>query len=284
MKAPDPDADLRLTRDRQELKFLVPRARAAAVIAGLDARLPRHRFAGDGSNTLPRAEHYVTTVYFDTPSGAVLDAARAGHRHAKLRARQYYDLHPDLVELALTAGEAAKSSPVLWLELKSRDGAQSGKRRVGIPRDELDSFFRDGVISERMRSIQAATHGEQADSVFEALREFREGFGEPLEAACLVQYCRIAWQPPEEILRITLDQNLKVYPRELLFEGFDPLSLMQATPIYAEPNAVLEVKSGAHWPAWLGELLREQGVEARDYSKFLVASAARGHKGRTATG
>lgn len=268
------DAGVRLTRARRERKYVVPRAQLTTVRDLLDGRLSRHRFQGEGSNGLPRADHYITSIYFDTASGAVRDAARRGSKHVKLRARQYYDLHPDLIELATSAGDVTRASPVLWLELKSRDGDRSGKRRVGIPRDDLEGFFQDGVITERMRSIQAAEHGEQAPAVFDALQAFRESFGEPLRPACIVQYRRLAWQAEDDALRVTLDRDLRVYAAEHLFGNCDPLSLMQATPIHQERDGILEVKSTGSWPEWLERELHALGISAREYSKFLTAADA----------
>jgi len=57
-----------LTGDREETKYLVARQEQRALVASLNQHLPSHRHRGEGSNPLPSPEHFVTTVYFDTPS------------------------------------------------------------------------------------------------------------------------------------------------------------------------------------------------------------------------
>ena len=67
-----------LSAERQELRYLIPTERTQQVARALGARLPHHRFVGSSANTLPRPQHLVTTVYFDTPSRQAFAAARAG--------------------------------------------------------------------------------------------------------------------------------------------------------------------------------------------------------------
>jgi hypothetical protein len=68
--------DAALTAERGEIKYFVPLAQLPDLTAGLNERLPPHRFRGDGANTLPRPLHFVTTVYFDTPGRVQFRAAR----------------------------------------------------------------------------------------------------------------------------------------------------------------------------------------------------------------
>ena len=41
--------------------------------------------------------------------------------HLKLRAKEYYDLHPELTETATDARQLVRFQPILWLELKHKD-------------------------------------------------------------------------------------------------------------------------------------------------------------------
>src|SRR5688500_190901 len=91
------EADARLTADRDEVKYLVGREHAQELAVALGRHLPSHRFTGEGANPLPRPRHFVTTVYFDTASRHQFQAAHAdGEHNLKMRAKEYYDLHPSL--------------------------------------------------------------------------------------------------------------------------------------------------------------------------------------------
>ena len=61
-------ADERITAERQELKYLLRSDRLGVFLDELERRLSSHRYLGEGANRLPDPHHYVTTIYFDTPS------------------------------------------------------------------------------------------------------------------------------------------------------------------------------------------------------------------------
>ena len=95
-------ADARMTAEREETKYLVAPAHWERLATELSLRLPGHRFTGAGANRLPDAHHYVTTIYFDTPSRFLFRTAVKDFEHnVKIRAKEYYDLHPSLAELLL---------------------------------------------------------------------------------------------------------------------------------------------------------------------------------------
>src|SRR5262245_15441239 len=94
-------ADARMTAERDEVKYLLAREKIQGFATAMARHLPHHRFTGDGANMLPRPRHFVTSVYFDTSSRHQYAAAQADAEHSlKLRAKEYYDLHPSLAELA----------------------------------------------------------------------------------------------------------------------------------------------------------------------------------------
>lgn len=72
------DQDAQLTAHRREDKYLLSADAAKAVAAAANRHLTPHRFRGDGANLLPGARHFVTTIYFDTPSRELFHAAH-GH-------------------------------------------------------------------------------------------------------------------------------------------------------------------------------------------------------------
>ena len=117
-------APLRITAERHERKFVIQRGRLKRFAAAMDSMFSRHRFTGDGANRLPGAHHFVTTIYFDTPARDVFQRP-----DIKVRAKEYYDLHPGLTESATDPRQLVRFQPTLWLERKARDHGSSGKQR-----------------------------------------------------------------------------------------------------------------------------------------------------------
>jgi hypothetical protein len=269
--------DARMTADRREAKYLLSIDQARAIAAEVQRRLVSHRHRGDGANTLPGAHHWVTTVYFDTPSRALFRAANTSvDSHLKLRAKEYYDLHPELTETATDARQLVRFQPILWLELKHKEGAHTGKRRIGIPKRDVPAFFANATITPEMVKIQEETYGRDARAVLSAVAELCASCAEPMRADCLVNYRRLAWQDPEGELRVTVDSSLAFFapPDDLWARDWALVRQSLGPSVGAEPRRVLEVKSHGDPPAWMIELLRAEKVEALAFSKFDAASSA----------
>ena len=272
-----PEADARMTADRREDKFLVPVAQARALATELDRRLVSHRHRGEGANTLPAAHHYVTTIYFDTPSRALYRAAVThGDNHLKLRAKEYYDVHTDLTETATDARQLVRFQPVLWLELKHKDQAFTGKRRIGIPKQDVPAFFTEGRITTEMVDIQTQAYGSDARAVLDAVADLCAKCAEPLRADCLVNYRRTAWQDEAGELRVTIDTGLAFYapPDDLWSRSWALVRPTLGSAVASEQRRVLEIKSRAALPAWLVEALAANHIRPAKFSKFEAASAA----------
>lgn len=287
-----------ITQNRRELKFKLAEARAAAFAAEVAARIPKHRFQGTGANRLPRARHYVTTVYFDTAARDLYRAVRADPDSLKIRAREYYDLHPELLELATDARDIVRYSPVLWIEIKGKRDGRTYKRRVGIPKGDVEPFFERGEVSHAMRELQRASKspalreseavefppaaepledqpaGDQPLDMIAELSALRARFSEPLRASCLVNYRRAAFEDAAGTLRITFDQRMACFaaPAGLWTSSKPLVREALGTPAYEEPCYILEVKARGALPRWLSDLLADVGEEEHVFSKFLTAS------------
>ncbi len=270
------DSDALITGERREVKYLIDHAGASELATMVSLKLEPHRYRGSDANPLPRAQHYTTTVYFDTPDRDLYIAARDEDHNVKLRAREYYDLHPDLTELATDPSQLVRYTAVLWMELKYKQGSFSTKRRVGIPKRHVARFFQDGEISQEMLAIQREAHGVDADAVLDELMDFRNRFDKPLAASCLVNYRRSAWQDPDGHLRITLDRNLAAYaPPEGLWSR--ELALLRNTlgkPVHREKRLILEVKTRMGIPEWLVEAIDSVHGGEVNFSKFRTSSEA----------
>lgn len=265
-------ADEAITADRDETKYLVPPDRLDAFAAELTRRLPAHRFTGDGANRLPDPHHYVTTIYFDTPSRALFKTALGdAGRNLKIRAKEYYDLHPSLAELATDPSQIVRYQPWLWFELKRREGARTGKQRFRLPKRDVHAFFVDGRVTPEMSTLASEGGGDGLEEMMATCR----GLGEPIVAACLVNYRRLSWQSLTGDLRVTVDRGLAYYePPADLWTRHQALVRSTLGPLRGtERHAVLEIKHRAQLPEWIAEALARAGVSSVPFSKFVAAAA-----------
>ena len=280
VQAPDDttdDADTRMTAERDEVKYLLAAEAAAAFSAAMGRQLPHHRFTGTGANKLPRPRHFVTTVYFDTPGRHQYRAGLADAQHSvRLRAKEYYDLHPSLVELATDPSQIVKYQPVLWLELKAKDGTRTGKRRIGIPKHDVPAFFAEGLVTAEMIQLQQPLHGSAGEAVLRELAAYCTRYPEPFRADCLVNYRRLPWQDAAGQLRVTMDVGLEFFaPPADLWQREQPLVRETlGRPRGRQAEAVVEVKARGELPPWLVELLGEANARRTAFSKFEEAARA----------
>jgi hypothetical protein len=268
-------SDAQLTADRAEQKFLVAAPEARRLAETLSERLVPHRFRGDGANRLPGARHYVTTIYFDTPARDLFRSS-AAPVNVKLRAKEYYDLHPALVEVATDPRQLVRHQPLLWLELKARDHERTRKRRVAIPKAEATALLARGAIGAATLALHRAARDASGLAVLEEIAALCTRLGAPVAPACLVHYRRRAWQDEPGLLRVTLDLQLTYHPAPAaLLERETPL-VREALPPPGggEPRVVLEVKGETGVPAWLADALARAGAVPARFSKFEAASRA----------
>jgi SPX domain protein involved in polyphosphate accumulation len=269
--------DERLTADREETKYLVGGDRLVSLLALLGKHLPAHRFTGEGANLLPGAWHLVTTIYFDTPARTHYRAAVGDIDHnVKIRAKEYYDLHPSLAELATDPAEIVRYQPCIWFEMKRRDGARTIKHRFRLPKRDVPACLNGGQVVPDALELPASDV-VPAESERAGIREivaYCRALREPLAASCLVNYRRLSWQEPEGDLRVTLDSELAFYavPEDLWQRRRalvrDALGAARAT----EPRAVLEIKCRGTRPAWLESLVGGAKIQAARFSKFVAAA------------
>ena len=261
-------ADEVMTADRDELTYLVPLRQCRALVKTFDEALPSHRYRGEGENPLPAPEHFVSTVYFDTTTRRLFQAARqSAHDNTKLRAKEYYDFHPSLAELATSVDDVVHAPGQIWLELKRRLGARTQKHRVRMGKSTLARW-----LETREKLAPGDYVGRDADA--RVLQAFFDAEPEPLAPTCLVNYQRSSWQSADGELRLTLDSNLAFYaPPPDLFRRRSLLREELGNACAREPSALLEIKKRSPtMPAWLAACLSALGLVRSDYSKFVAAA------------
>lgn len=259
-----PRPEAQITAERHERKYSVPRDRVKRFAAFMDSHLGRHRFTGEGANRLPGAHHFVTTIYFDTAAHDVFRLADGAERSLKIRAKEYYDLHPSLTPLARDPRDLVRYQPVLWLEVKERDGDVTSKKRVALPKPRIPEFL-DGTYAEIPVTAEAREVGRVC-----------RGFGAPLAAACLVNYRRLAWQSIGHDVRVTLDVGLSFFrpPADLWTREHALVREALGAPAGEEAAGIIEIKTLDGLPDALAAALDEVGARRVPYSKFESASRA----------
>jgi VTC domain-containing protein len=262
-RASDPlPALIALVADRDETKYFFPRDAALAFAREVARRLAPHRYTGERANTLPHAHHFVTTIYFDTPSRAHFAAAQRDPTHnVKLRAKEYYDVHPSLAELATSPSEIIRSQPWLWLELKRREGARSRKLRWRLLKRDAAALF----------AGEAPPAAESPEAI--EIVDYCRGLNEHLEPSCVVNYRRAAYQDADAGLRVTLDAEIAYFAP--LSDLWAPAPLERGrlgTPRAIETGTLVEIKSLRGSPDWLNGALADAGVPALVFSKFAKAT------------
>jgi hypothetical protein len=274
-----PDADHGITADRQEVKYRVDGDRLDELLAALTLRLPRHRFTGEGANGLPDPQHFVSTIYFDTPSRALYRAACVdGDHNVKLRVREYYDLHPSLVELATDPSQIVRYQPWVWLELKTRDLDRATKQRIRLRKRDVPRFLASADGADHVDGIDSVAAPGGGDDAALAIAETCRQTGEPLSASCLVNYRRFSWQTPDGALRITVDRDLAFFaPPADLWQREQTLLRSTLGPVRGrDAGGLVEIKHRAALPAWVAQTLAAVAARAVSFSKFVASSTAVG--------
>jgi hypothetical protein len=225
-----------LVADRDETKFLIDDDASRRLAAGLDQRLPLLSPAGGAR---------ITTVYFDTPDRAILEAARGQGRSVKVRVKEY---------------EHRGSSQEVWLELKLREGQRTGKLRSPI---------------ERSRVLEMVAAPDPARGpLFAELAGVRAELDAAVAPACTVTYRRLAWETPDERIRVTIDAAISYAPPPPAPWDAGALASLGPAPVGEFEGGLLELKLRVPPPAWLSDLVDGLALSSSPFSKFVAGSEA----------
>jgi hypothetical protein len=264
--------EARLTLDRDERKYLLPGATGSELAHYIGLHVAPHRHRDESDPAPEPSVSCATTVYLDTEQRELYRAAVSQRAHVKVRIREYYDaaLEPPHLALEPRAGRPR----MVWIELKTRDGQRSTKRRVCVPKGELARWF-PGAATPRT-PVASRSSERECMTVAAELARLCGGLGGPLVPSCVVSYRRLSFQDPHAGLRITLDRDVCAFaPRADLFREDEVLSRHAlGAPLLEEGGCVLEVKSLRPPPGWIAELLSRLGAIALPFSKFALASRA----------
>jgi hypothetical protein len=269
-----PKSDVLMTEDRSEQKILLAGEYAQGLVRRIGSHFDRH--FPPGALRLPGAQQFATTIYFDTASRHLFGQAAVATTSVKLRAREYYTLDPSMVQVAKRLEQMVRFDPVLWFELKHKQGHQVQKQRFGVPKHDVPGFLQDGRITEEMVDVQSERHGEKARQAMLDITKLCGLYGESFCVDCIVNYRRVAWQDPAGTLRLTLDRQVGFFdaPEDIWTRRFALIRETLGPARGVLDRAILEIKSRGELPDWLAEAIEEAHGERLDFSKFVSASRA----------
>lgn len=261
-----------LFAERAEHVYFLATDNAQFFVDRVGEHLGIHCFHPSPLDAFEPPAHYVTTLYFDSDTHAILRVCENGGEGVKVRAREYYDCD---------ATFGIRREPLVWLEVKSRVGSSTRKTRFAIPSPQFCGFLRDGFISRPMLLGQRSLWGRSAESVIHEIAELCTHAAGPLKPDCLAHYRRRAWQDASETLRITLDTELSFHrpPANLFCDGRTLIDAVVGPPVAQLGCNLVEIKLRRDLPAWLDQLILDVGLEPaldgpRAFSKFVAASRA----------
>src|SRR5690606_37375553 len=181
--------------------------------------------------------------------------------NVKVRAKEYYDLHPALAELATDPDHIVRYQPWLWFELKRKDGTRTRKRRVRVPKRAVPILFAEGrIVPDALLGPDLAQKSTDLAGIEEIVAHCRT-LDEPLSATCLVNYRRLPWQAGDGSLRITVDLGLAFYapPPDLWTRERALVRDSLGAPASVLGDAVIEVKAQGAIPNWVERALERAG-------------------------
>lgn len=274
LAAPVRSNDELMTADRSEEKYLIEPDKVSELSKAIALRIARH--FPPGAVQLPRAQQFSTTIYFDTPSRHLFHQASTNDASVKLRSREYYTLDPSMVQVARRPEQMVRFDPVMWFELKHKDGHHVKKHRFAVPKADVPMFLSGGRITPEMVALQAPRHGAKAKEALLEIAELCQYYGESFNVDCIVNYRRVAWQDDEAALRLTLDRQVTFLtePADLWTRKSALIRETLGQPKGVLDRAILEVKTRGTMPAWLSTAIQSAGTSLGDFSKFVAASRA----------
>jgi hypothetical protein len=233
----------RLTKVRQEVKYLIEPDLAPRVLKSASERLPLKIVDGSASS-------YRISIYLDGPGFELARAElNSKGRSIRLRVKDYYTLNDS----------APKFSDKYWFEVKARLGTTVEKNRFAVERC-------DAARTASQGPDQSYEPGERAaQEAFEMVRAGRE-----LKPLFVTHYRRTTLQDVESKLRITFDDHVTFHmPVKDIFREKNGCTRGDLPPpLFVEPKWIIEVKSMGTVPAWVEEMVRP--AKQVDYSKFAV--------------
>lgn len=228
-------------RSRYECKYLVSPEVANDIRWFIEPFMVPDRYAQER----PGYRYPICSLYFDTLDLHLYRQTAAGEKNRfKLRVRSYSD---------------DPATPV-FLEVKRRINDVILKRRAKLPREVASAMLATGITDR----LEGSTRELLADLDF---------FSGHLTVAAAtpflrIRYLREAYEAKGgDPLRITFDTEIAWLPTPAVDFQLGAEGWIQ-TPV---PGTVLEIKFTDRYPAWVGGMIREFGLNRQSVAKYVLS-------------
>ena len=205
-----------------------------------------------------------TSIYFDSPDLTFLKQhLNKLEDRRKIRIRTY-------------APNGTQES-IYFIEVKSKSDGKSLKTRLQINKDGLDYILDNNQIKIDNSLMDANMEMEHDEVLKEAKYINYLMLTNKVRPVCRITYKRYAYQANEEF-RVTLDQDLKVTPLEILkmnviqdIKNQDLWDRLKefGEKFYNQENFLLEVKHIDNEPEWIKTMLQDLKVDPTNFSKYV---------------
>lgn len=196
-----------------------------------------------------RPHTYISTIYFDTKNLAFFKRARRSYDNSiKLRVKEYY--------YKLQSGEL-ETFPYCFVEIKERIHGEVHKSRIRIPKLLLNPFLAGEDIWPRLVVSDPGIEFQDAGEVYGKLKRFLHF---EIKPESIFNYRRVVFQRDEGELRVTFDDQLRIFPAVTgLYGTVDAMTRRNlGAPILPRenvPQVILEIKCPNSYPTWLQKAL-----------------------------
>ena len=250
---------------RKETKYELDVEAANDLRSVVASNLPSYEFKRGHSST------YTTTIYFDTDRLEFFErAARSYDDNLKIRVKEYY-YRSGRDESGRNGASAFNclTFPYCFVEIKQRENGLVMKRRMRLPKSLLNRLIGGEDIWGDLVRLDPGAEFDDVRDVYSELRRYLVNYS--IRPRSIIHYRRSVFQENEEQLRITFDDELKIFrPPKGLYDAVP--SLVEGDlgePTRTIGKVILETKCQSGYPGWLRAALTH--LLPRRISKFTTS-------------
>jgi len=233
--------------ERYELKFVISVERKNK---SLEAALPGLMKDPHGTN----AQYRVSSLYFDSPDLECYYEKLDGiERRRKFRLRYYGEINKD--------GEDVWNNRTAFLEIKHRIANSVFKERVQLSSEGAQQILKQGDLALLGDCVDPKDKNKSS-TINTVIRSAICGHYAPIT---VISYKREAWMgTSDDRLRVTFDKLCQAYVPENYLE----VSRGIGAPLIPGNYVVMEVKFNRAIPRWIRDIILQQRLQVRRFSKY----------------
>jgi SPX domain protein involved in polyphosphate accumulation len=243
---PDEPRDIHQVESRREIKYELDLEVAEELRRRVEPHLPCYEFRRGHPRT------FITTVYFDTDCFDLYRRASASYDdNLKIRVKEYYYLADEGC-----ASGPRETFPYCFVEIKRRENGLVMKRRLRVPKRLLNRLISGEDVFAALVQEDPGAEFDDSRDVYAEIRRHLALYS--IRPRSIIHYRRRVYQENEDQLRITFDDQLKVFaPPPGLYESVESMCEQHlGEPTACIQKGILEIKCQGEHPVWLQQVMR----------------------------